>query len=75
MSASTMAKQGEKTRAKVRKALGKKPKTTEEVAKRAGISRGMAASHLDFLFIQGHASKAKQGRSFVWALPEVPVIP
>lgn len=67
MSASSMEKQGKKTEAKVLKALGKKPKTADEVAKRAGVSRGTAKNYLDAAVKENKASALKKGRSTGYA--------
>lgn len=70
MSASSMEEQGKKTLEKVRKALGKKPKTAQEVATKAGIGRRQAAAHLKALVEGKLATEAKVGRSLKYALPE-----
>lgn len=69
MSASSMAEQGKKTEAKVLKALGKKPKTAQEVAEKVGVSRGAVVTHLRTLVMSKQATQEKLGRSYVYALP------
>ena len=62
MSASTMAKQGEKTRAKILKKLGKRPKSVKTIAESLGLSEQYVRQTLSAAAQQGKATVKKYGR-------------
>lgn len=69
MAAKDMAARGEKTRAKVLKALGKKPKSAAEVAKKVGVSVGFARDILHDYVNFKKAVETKKGNTRMFALP------
>lgn len=72
MAAKDMAAQGEKTRAKVLKALGKKPKSAADVASKVGISIGLARKILMGFAGNRHVACGKRGNVNLFSVPYVP---
>lgn len=72
MAAKDMAARGEKTRAKVLKALGKKPKSAAEVASKVGVSPGFVRKILVGFAGSRKVATAKKGNATLYSVPHVP---
>lgn len=73
MSASSMAAQGEKTRAKILKKLGKKGKTSKVIAEALDLSEAYVRSTLKAAVNTGKAKEEKVGRQVLFTASETSV--